>query len=95
MFVGAVADNFDERINQKIFHAEIVVDSAKVKAETAKYQKIPLITDFTDEDGTDRMKEVVQENYERIKAEASQIVADELERIKNDPVLCKLLPEKN
>lgn len=95
MFVGAVADNFDERINQKIFHAEIVVDSAKVKAETAKYQKIPLITDFTDEDGTDRMKEVVQENYERIKAEASQIVAEELERIKNDPVLCKLLPEKN
>lgn len=93
MFVGAVADNFDERINQKIFHAEIVVDSAKVKAETAKYQKIPLITDFTDEDGIDRMKEVVQENYERIKAETSQIVAEELERIKNDPVLCKLLPE--
>ena len=95
MFVGAVADNFDERIDQKIFHAEIVVDSAKVKAETAEYRKIPLITDFTDEDGTDRMKEVVQENYERIKAEASQIVADELERIKNDPVLCKLLPETN
>jgi len=94
MFVGAVADNFDERIDQKIFHAEIVVDSAKVKAETARYQKIPLITDFTDEDGTDRMKEVVQENYERIKAEASQIVAEELERIKNDPVLCKLLPEQ-
>ncbi len=94
MFVGAVADNFDERINQKIFHAEIVVDSAKVKAETAKYQKIPLITDFTDEDGTDRMKEVVQENYERIKAETSQIVVEELERIKNDPVLSKLLPEQ-
>ena len=95
MFVGAVADNFDERIDQKIFHAEIVVDSAKVKAETAKYRKIPFITDFTDEDGNDRMKEVVQENYERIKAEASQIVAEELERIKNDPVLCKLLPENN
>lgn len=95
MFVGAVADNFDERIDQKIFHAEIVVDSAKVKAETARYRKIPLITDFTDEDGTDRMKEVVQENYERIKAETSQIVAEELERIKNDPVLCKLLPESN
>lgn len=47
-----------------------------------------------DEDGNDRMKEVVQENYERIKAEASQIVAEELERIKNDPVLCKLLPEQ-
>ena len=95
MFVGAVADNFNERIDQKIFHAEIVVDSAKVKAETAEYRKIPLITDFTDEDGNDRMKEVVQENYERIKAETSQIVAEELERIKNDPVLCKLLPENN
>lgn len=94
MFVGAVADNFDERIDQKIFHAEIVVDSAKVKAETAKYQKIPLITDFTDESGTDHMKEVVQENYERIKAETSQIVVEELERIKNDPVLSKLLPEQ-
>ncbi len=94
IFVGAVADNFDERIDQKIFHAEIVVDNAKVKAETAKYRKIPLITDFTDEDGNDRMKEVVQENYERIKAEASQIVDEELERIKNDPVLCKLLPEQ-
>lgn len=94
-FVGAVADNFDEKIEQKIFHAEIVVDNEKVKAETARYKKIPQITDFTDENGTDHMKQVVQENYERIKAEAGRIVAEELERIKNDPVLCKLLPEQN
>jgi hypothetical protein len=26
MFVGAVSDNFDERIEQKISHAKIVVD---------------------------------------------------------------------
>ncbi len=32
-FVGAASDNSDERIEQKIFHAEIVVDSAKVSAE--------------------------------------------------------------
>ena len=95
MFVGAVADNFDERIEQKIFHCEIVVDNEKVKAETARHKKIPQITDFTDENGTDHMKQVVQENYERIKAEAGRIVAEELERIKNDPVLCKLLPEQN
>jgi hypothetical protein len=31
MFVGAVADNFAERMEQKIFHCEIVVDSEKVK----------------------------------------------------------------
>lgn len=94
MFVGAVADNFDERIEQKIFHCEIVVDNEKVKEEMASYKKIPLITNFTDEDGVDHMKETIQENYDRIKAEVAQIVVEELERIKNDPVLCKLLPEQ-
>lgn len=94
MFVGAVADNFGERIEQKIFHCEIVVDSEKVKQEESHYQKIPVITDFTDENGNDRMKETVQENYNRIKADVKQIVADELERIKNDPTLAHLLQQK-
>lgn len=93
MFVGAVADNFDERIEQKIFHAEIVVDSEKIREEMAHYSKIPIIADFVDENGEDRMQEMIQDNYNRIKAETSQIVRAELERIKNDPVLCKLLPE--
>lgn len=39
MFVGAVSDNFDERIEQKIFHAEIVVDNERVAAETKAYKK--------------------------------------------------------
>ena len=38
MFVGAVCDNFDECIEQKIFHAEIVVDNAKAAAETKAYK---------------------------------------------------------
>lgn len=93
MFVGGVADNFDERIEQKIFHAEIVVDD-RVSAETKAYKKIPVITNFVDDNGVDRMKEMIQENYNRIKAETKRIVADELERIKNDPDLCHLLPKK-
>ena len=56
MFVGAVSDNFNERIEQKIFHAEIVVDNEKVKRETANYKKLPQIIDFRDEDGNDRMQ---------------------------------------
>ena len=32
-FVGSVSDNFGEKIDQKIFHAEIIVDHAKVSAE--------------------------------------------------------------
>lgn len=87
MFVGAVSDNFDERIDQKIFHAEIVVDNEKVKRETARYEKIPEIIDFRDADGNDLMKEQIQLNYDRIKQDVKQIVIDEMERIKNDPEL--------
>ena len=40
------------------------------------------------------MKEMIQENYNRIKAEEKQIVADELQRIQNDPALQHLLQIK-
>ena len=91
MFVGAVADNFDERIEQKIFHAEIVVDNEQVKRETARYVKIPQIIDFTDKDGNDTMQQQIDANYYRIKSEVKQIVADEIERIKADPKLSHLI----
>ena len=94
MFVGAVADNFSERIEQKIFHCEIVVDAEKVKREEQAYKPIPVITDFTDTNGNDRMKEMIQENYNRIRAEVRQIVADELQRIQSDPELQYLLQNK-
>lgn len=94
MFVGAVVDNFDERIEQKIFHCEIVVDNERVDAETKAYRKIPVITNFVDENGVDRMKEMIKENYDRIKAEAKQIVVEELERIRNDENLRHLLPKE-
>ena len=94
MFVGSVSDNFDERIEQKIFHAEIVVDNAKVSAETKNYKSIPIITDFTDENGNDRMKEQIQDNYSRIKAEIKQLVKDELKRIQDDPELAHLLQQR-
>ena len=93
MFVGAVSDNFNERIEQKIFHAEIVVDNEKVKRETANYKKLPQIIDFRDEDGNDRMQEEIQANYNRVKQEVQQIVTDEMERIKDDPILKFLIKE--
>ena len=73
MFVGAVADNFNERIEQKIFHCEIVVDAGKVKREEQAYKPIPVITDFTDADGNDRMKEMIQENYNRIRDDSGEL----------------------
>lgn len=91
MFVGAVSDNFDERIEQKIFHAEIVVDSAKVSAEMKAYKKIPVIAEFTDNDGNDILRETIESNYRRVKQEIIALVESETERIKNDPELNKLL----
>ena len=93
MFVGAVSDNFDERIEQKIFHAEIVVDVAKVAAETKAYQPIPIIAEFTNEDGSDNLKETIEANYKRVKQEVLTLVDSEIERIKNDPNLKGLIKE--
>jgi len=93
MFVGAVSDNFDERIEQKIFHAEIVVDSAKVSAETKTYEPIPTIADFTNDDGPDNLKETIETNYKRIKQEVLILVENETERIKADPALKHLIKE--
>ena len=91
MFVGSVSDNFDERIEQKIFHAEIVVDNEKVAAETKAYQKIPEILSFVDEQGEDKMKQEIESNYRLIKSDILHIVESEMERIKNDPNLQHLV----
>ena len=94
-FVGSVADNFGEEIDQKIFHSRIIVDSAKVNAETKAYKKIPIVNEFKDENGNDIMQEQIERNYSRIKDEVEQIIQDEMERIKADPELRKrLLPDE-
>lgn len=91
MFVGSVSDNFTERIEQKIFHAEIVVDTDKVKREESHYQPIPIINDFKDADGNDCMKQAILDNYNQIKEDVKLIVKDELERIANDENLKHLI----
>lgn len=93
MFVGAVSDNFDERIEQKIFHAEIVVDSAKVSAEMKHYQPIPTIAEFTKEDGSDGLQETIEVNYRQVKQEVLALVESEITRIKSDPTLSHLIKE--
>lgn len=95
MFVGAVSDNFGEEIEQKIFHCKIVVDAAKVKQETDKYQPMPVLKEFIDEDGNDNMQQVIQMNYETVKRDVIELIEAEIDRIKNDPDLCHLLPDDN
>jgi hypothetical protein len=91
MFVGAVSDNFDQRIDQKIFHAKIIIDNQAVQAETSRYVPIPQVVDFRDEGGVDRMQEQVEMNYKRIKIEVKQIILDEMQRIADDPELQHLV----
>jgi len=91
MFVGSVSDNFDERIEQKIFHCEIVVDNTRVAAETKAYQNIPSIMDFTTPDSSDNMQQQIQANYDRIKQEVREIVDAEITRIKADEKLSRLI----
>ena len=84
MFVGAVSDNFDERIEQKIFHAEIVVDVTKVTAEAKAYQPIPIIAEFLNEDGSDSLSETIEANYKRIKLEILTLVNAEITRVQRN-----------
>jgi hypothetical protein len=91
VFVGAVSDNFEERIEQKIFHAEIMVDNKKVAEETKNYQKIPQIASFEDQDGKNTMKEEIEANYRQIKTDVIKIINDELDRIQKDPELQHLI----
>lgn len=86
MFVGAISDNFDERIEQKIFHAEIVVDNEKVAAETKAYQKIPQIRSFDNISGEDTMKQEIDANYKQIKLDIIQIIETEMQRIENNQI---------
>jgi len=77
MFVGVVLGNFDERIDQKIFHAEIIVDIETVAAETKTYEKNHDILDFRDKEGNDAMQFEIEHNYNQTKLDVKQIVANE------------------
>ncbi len=94
MFVGAVSDNFGEKMEQKIFHALIMVDEEQLKREKAVFQPIPQITSFINpETGEDEMEQQIQQNYRRIKDEVQQIVLSEMQRIREDDNLKHLIKD--
>ena len=68
-------------------------NSAKVSAEMKTYQPIPIIAEFTNEDGSDNLKETTEANYRMVKQDTLSLVASEMERIKNDPNLKGLIKE--
>ena len=60
------------------------MDNQKVNTEMKKYQIIPQILAFLDEEGTDKMQEQIQTNYKQVKLDIVKLIKNELEHIEND-----------
>jgi hypothetical protein len=69
-FVGTVADDPGQKIDLKVFHAEILNDHEAIRKEEENYHAIPAIRKITPYE--------IQENYFRIKKEIAQIVENKL-----------------
>ena len=86
-FVGMVADNPDDKIELKTFHAEIINDHNQLAAEQRAYVPIPAVR-ILDEN-------MVNRNYDEIRQDVRSIADSEFERILEDPALTHLIIQKN
>ena len=73
-FVGLVADNPDEKIKLKMFHAEIINDADKLNDEVSRYKEIPVVSNVT--------QQQVMDNYYQVKMEVKRLIGEEVERLK-------------
>jgi hypothetical protein len=69
-FVGLVADNPDQKIPQKMFHAEIVNDHQQLKREDADMVAIPKVRSVSETE--------IYDNYLRVKQDIQGILLAEL-----------------
>jgi hypothetical protein len=83
--VGTVADNPDQRIPQKMVHAQVQHDFAALKKEEAGYEPLP-----------DKLKneKTIRKSFLRVKREAKAIVTDEIDRIMNIPGMTEIIIKK-
>src|SRR5665647_2396087 len=65
-FVGLVADNPDEKIKLKMFHAEIINDADKLNEEVGQYKEIPVVSNVTQ----------VMDNYYQVKMEVKRLISE-------------------
>ena len=77
-FVGLVADNPEEKIKLKMFHAEIVNDVDRLRNEVNGYKNIPVISSVS--------KQQVMDNYYQVKMDVKRLINDEVGRLKNENV---------
>ena len=70
-FVGLVADNPDEKIKLKMFHAEIINDADKLNDEMSWYNDIPVVSNVS--------QQQVLDNYYQVKMEVKRLIGEEVE----------------
>lgn len=85
-FVGMVADDPINKIALKTFHCEIQNDHDSLKREEESYQPIPVIRTVDEA--------MIQRNYNQIKQDVQDIIASEMERLREDPALARLIIKK-
>lgn len=82
-FVGIVADNPEQKIELKAFHAEIINEHEAIREEESQYHSIPPVREVDND--------TIQQNYSQIKDDIKWLIESEIERIKNDPELAHLI----
>jgi uncharacterized membrane protein YgdD (TMEM256/DUF423 family) len=75
-FVGLVADNPDEKIKLKMFHAEVINDTLKLNEEVSRNKDIPAVSNVT--------QQQVLDNYYQVKMEVKRLITEEVERLKSE-----------
>ena len=88
-FVGAVADNADELIKQKIFHARLIVEPAMM-GELERVKPIPPgaeLAKMTDH----QLSYMLETNFNGVKKDIFGLIQTEIERLSNDPTLKHLV----
>jgi len=73
-FVGMAADNPDEKIKLKMFHAQIINDNDRLNAEIKQFKDIPPIAEVS--------QQLVMDNYFQVKMDIKMLIEKEVRRLK-------------
>ena len=86
-FVGAVADDYDCKIELKNFHAEIQNDHKAIAVEQDAYAPIPKLRTMDSNE--------VNRTYKLVKEQVQDLVLQEMDRLLKDPALKHLVVVRN
>lgn len=75
-FVGLVADDPNEKIKLKMFHAEIVNEHTKLNEEKENYKSLPILSQANGQ--------LIMDNFYQVKVEIKQIIQKKLAELRSN-----------